>query len=605
MMATSSRQPRSVASKTLKGVGLIKRDEDANMHDLTRGGRKRVTKKAPLGHRQRSVDIYKAAGAPDSHKMLASRLAANLSNPLAVRGAALKPANMRVGRGAGRSQVKPLDVWREVVQKRYNPEARFLNLERLADEEILRRNNIVAPGKPGSTGKEYPVLFKLASQLKPPVETISLANNNITMGTQITSLAHYIPDLRNLSLQDNKLRSWRDLDQLSTKNRKLAQLREIIFIGNPLRETELSAGRAEQYKSGMMRRFAMLEVLDQEALTKISFVDGPVASSSNSDPHGQTGPDSFVLNMAPSFITGVEGTVISSFLSRFFPLFDTQRTALADVYDPNATFSYSAYTQIPPRARLQGWHTSPAMPNQRKLEWGPWLHNQSGGSRNLAFLSNNTSHGLERELRSLHTSPAEIVKALLHLPVTRHDVSGAAEKFCIDAWPVGQGSAMMLFLCVHGEFAEEPSQGVRSFDRSFVLAPSPAGSRAAANGWTVTILSDQLTVRPYSSPEAWKPGPLKVQGVDHTNPRAAPQTPQKRPQQLRADTQRKLMEPEVQAMLGTIPDSQRRLVVQISQRTGLNVKFSYDCLENNGWDIDRAVANFEQVKATLGREAYF
>lgn len=69
--------------------------------------------------------------------------------------------------------------------------------------------------------------------------------------------------------------------------------------------------------SGMLRRFALLEVLDQEAITKISFVDAPIASSSNSDPYEQTGPDSFIFNMAPSFITGVDGSVISGFLSRY------------------------------------------------------------------------------------------------------------------------------------------------------------------------------------------------------------------------------------------------------------------------------------------------
>lgn len=118
----------------------------------------------------------------------------------------------------------------------------------MIDDETLKKNNIAAPGKPGSSNKEWPVIFKLAAQLKPPVETISLASNNIMTGSQITSLAHYIPDLRNLSLQGNKLKFWRDLDQLSGKSRKLAQLREMIFIDNPLRDTELNAGRAEQYK---------------------------------------------------------------------------------------------------------------------------------------------------------------------------------------------------------------------------------------------------------------------------------------------------------------------------------------------------------------------
>ena len=36
--------------------------------------------------------------------------------------------------------------------------------------------------------------------------------------------------------------------------------------------------------------------------------------------------------------------------------------------------------------------------------------------------------------------------------------------------------------------------------------------------------------------------------------------------------------------------------MQVMHRTGLNVKFSVDCLEGNGWDLERAVANFEQVK---------
>lgn len=47
-----------------------------------------------------------------------------------------------------------------------------------------------------------------------------------------------------------------------------------------------------------------------------------------------------------------------------------------------------------------------------------------------------------------------IAKAIAELPKTKHDIAGAAEKFCIDAWPVGQGAATMLFLCMHGEFAE-------------------------------------------------------------------------------------------------------------------------------------------------------
>ena len=44
---------------------------------------------------------------------------------------------------------------------------------------------------------------------------------------------------------------------------------------------------------------------------------------------------------------------------------------------------------------------------------------------------------------------------------------------------------------------------------------------------------------------------------------------------------------------------QRNLVLQTIARTGLNVKFSVDCLTGNGWDLERAVTNFNQVKVGI------
>jgi nuclear RNA export factor len=87
------------------------------------------------------------------------------------------------------------------------------------------------------------------------------------------------------------------------------------------------------------------------------------------------------------------------------------------------------------------------MPNQRKLDWGLWLNN---GSRNL----NRMGGGVDKVVNSLHLGSEEAIRAMSTLPKTKHDVSGSPEKFCIDAWPVGQGENLKLFISLHGQFIE-------------------------------------------------------------------------------------------------------------------------------------------------------
>lgn len=222
----------------------------------------------------------------------------------------------------------------------------------MSEDEILSRANLLPPGVPGATGKEAAVIFKLASQLKPPVRyistlfaypfsliqvrTISLANNNLQSTHVITTIAHYLPNLANLSLENNNLRVWKDLDsisQLSDKKDKLLKLRELILIGNPIRELEYKNNRVDSYRkwvfphlflvgrclqssSNIMRRFPTLEILDQEAVTKISFdvpqTPHPIASS-GSHPIAKD----FPALIQPPLIAGVDGGIITSFFARY------------------------------------------------------------------------------------------------------------------------------------------------------------------------------------------------------------------------------------------------------------------------------------------------
>jgi hypothetical protein len=127
---------------------------------------------------------------------LAARIVPPSSGPLTIRGAAagrvrrnaISLNGEKVLPGTRMAIGKPLEVWRRFVQHRWDPQLRFLNLEvgttsshlthvhsyfeqRMAEDETISRAGLLPPGMPGSTGKEAAVIFKLASQLKPPVSS--------------------------------------------------------------------------------------------------------------------------------------------------------------------------------------------------------------------------------------------------------------------------------------------------------------------------------------------------------------------------------------------------------------------------------------------------
>lgn len=80
------------------------------------------------------------------------------------------------------------------------------------------------------------------------VLTISLAHNNLRSGQLISTLPHYLPKLANLSLEGNHFRIWKDLDYIAGRKEKLEHLRELVLIGNPIREEALAKGDKDQYR---------------------------------------------------------------------------------------------------------------------------------------------------------------------------------------------------------------------------------------------------------------------------------------------------------------------------------------------------------------------
>lgn len=616
MFSTQTATPagtKTIAANALRGAGLI--DKDTPMRDIgdRQGGRKSSNK--TRSHRNRPIDAFKEQRVVQSgtRTLTTPRLStsdshAGPSDPLSIRGASRPTLAGRMRRNAvsssGTSVVpgarpatgraaKQIELWREVVRARWNGESQFLNLESLIDDEVVKKHNLSPPGVGGGSVREAAVIFKLASELKPPVKTLSLANNRL-VGDHLQYLAKYLPKLENLSLQGNNIRQWKDLDFISGRREKLSHIRELVLLDNPIRDQEYSHGRADGYKHQITRRFSSLEMIDSEPVAQISF---DVPQSTSAAPVKKPNATTFPVPMGPSMIYGVDGGLVSNFLVRFFDVFDNHRDTLANIYDPQASFSFSVNTTIPARARIQGLLYDKEMPNQRSLTWANWLQ---AGSRNL----NRLQGTLDKSVKSLLMGSDSIVSTVGKLPGTRHDITGPAEKFCLDTSPVPLGTGMGLLVSVHGQFTEMPVNGVRSFDRTFVLAAAPEGSRAKLNGWDVVILSDQWTIRAYSSCDAWKPGPLLVQA---TKAEPIRNPPVQAPIPVSGSLSNQWLDSlpsEQRNALSTIPEPQRNFVIDVMRRTNLNVKFAVDCLQNNGWTVERALANFEQVKATLGREAY-
>lgn len=149
----------------------------------------------------------------------------------------------------------------------------------------------------------------------------------------------------------------------------------------------------------------------------------------------------------------------------------------------------------------------------------------------------------------------------------------------------------ILFISVHGEFAEAPSQGVRSFDRTFVVAPAPPGSMAANLGWPCVIITDQLTIRNYAGTDAW-------------SPQAQQSTPTGAPAQQGVPAATSQSAQQGQAPAPGLAPEQHSLAVELAARTKLKYSFAVQCLADNQWNPQLAMQRFEELRASIPAEAF-
>ncbi|KAI9605196.1 hypothetical protein H4Q26_003173 [Puccinia striiformis f. sp. tritici PST-130] len=406
-----------------------------------------------------------------------------------------KPTKNRQSRIIGnQSQSETaIDTLRKLLQSRWDPVTKLLDLANLAQDKILKAAGIALQVRKARPQNSWSYLETMHRDL--PKRTIDITSRQST--AELTTNVHKVTNL-------------------------------------PIRS------------SSSIPKF---EVLDGEAIDPIMKATITTASLNGSTSMSKPSGDTLLLPIQPPYHY------------RSNPPFDENRQSLMDVYATKSSFSlfptWNEYINISRNnARLKG-----------------------------AKLSERIANG-----------PAEIIEYMKRIPGTKHPIQSAEDqhKFVVDSWQMPglvnestSSSGAVIYVTIHGEFQEFPSLTVRSFDRTFMLGAAGPASAAALKGWPCVILTDQLTVRGYSSPQAWSTtAPLPQTTIPNSVPILASSLP--------TPTSTVSAQPELTS------EQKNQLVQKLMDLTKLNMNFTIDCLTQNHWDLDNSIKNFNDILSRGG-----
>ncbi|KAF2863375.1 hypothetical protein K470DRAFT_255080 [Piedraia hortae CBS 480.64] len=123
-----------------------------------------------------------------------------------------------------------------VLERRYEFKSKFLDLSALRADEELQKQDIFA--KTSTTHKFFPAMMRVLelsfdskTARDEAVSSVSLANNDLTDVSLVTSLSQTLPKLVNLDLSGNK---FENISALGNWRRCFPDLSHLIVTGNPM-----------------------------------------------------------------------------------------------------------------------------------------------------------------------------------------------------------------------------------------------------------------------------------------------------------------------------------------------------------------------------------
>ncbi|KAL2823186.1 hypothetical protein BDW59DRAFT_100124 [Aspergillus cavernicola] len=439
-----------------------------------------------------------------------------------------------------------------ILGRRYYQQSKLLDLSKLANDPDLVAMGIFNTST--TETKFFPALMKVwdlnfdnATARREAVESVSLADNQLANIAVVTALSQTFPDLKNLDLSNN---NFKDSQALIGWRWKFRKLQFLDLTGNPF-------SADPTFKDTMLKWYPELRTLNN---TQVRTEEEVAAQKKTPIPI-----------QAPHFHD--ESQIAENFIRAFFTGYDSNRAdLLSGFYDNKSTFSLNVNTSAP-----RALQTEPAA-------WDPYLKK----SRNLLKISH-----LPPRMSRTYSGVEKIRELWTTLPQTRHpDIATHPEEWLIECYPIpglpditrqsstGVGGFLIM---VHGKFEESNAGKVesRSFDRTFILGPG-----GGMGG--IRVINDVLCLRAFGGNEAWQLGPQPVT-VPPAAPVAAPAVVPSAPAGYGLPAPGKT---DVQVQ-------QEQLVMQLSTNTLMTQQYSEMALSGNGWNLDAALKNFAELKASL------
>ena len=127
------------------------------------------------------------------------------------------------------------NVLQHLLSSRASREDNRISLDNLDSDQILR-SLTSEPIMHTRESKIVEAILVIASQDYPQTTTLDLSNNSLKSLRLFAKIGSLFPNLLNLSLMNNQLESYRELDYFSANKSTspLKSLQQLILVGNPL-----------------------------------------------------------------------------------------------------------------------------------------------------------------------------------------------------------------------------------------------------------------------------------------------------------------------------------------------------------------------------------